>query len=125
MLHAEWLRQLLEPALAATLDNNSAATAAASSALTALATLESLSPGSLQSMMLEVTAFWPAPSSTQNTLHTHCIQAASSNNSILNVQQQQLLASSVFLPVHLEIAGVQQYVAASLVGDTERRHYVE
>lgn len=58
---AEWLRQLLEPALAATLDNNAAATAAASSALTALATLEGLSPGSLQSMMLEV----------YNLLHLH------------------------------------------------------
>ncbi|KAL3139596.1 hypothetical protein ABBQ38_003915 [Trebouxia sp. C0009 RCD-2024] len=53
---SEWLRQLLEPALAATLDNSSAATAAASSALTALATLEGLSPGSLQCMMLEVLA---------------------------------------------------------------------
>ena len=50
----EWLRQLLEPALAATLENDAAATAAASSALTALATLEGLSPGSLQTMMLEV-----------------------------------------------------------------------
>lgn len=56
VLDAEWLRQLLEPALAATLDNDSAALAAASSALTALATLEGLSPGSLQSMMLEVKA---------------------------------------------------------------------
>lgn len=53
--YAEWLRQLLEPALAATLNNDARATAAASSALTALATLEGLSPGSLQSMMLEVT----------------------------------------------------------------------
>ena len=56
VLDAEWLRQLLEPALAATLDNDSAALAAASSALTALATLEGLSPGSLQAMMLEVKA---------------------------------------------------------------------
>lgn len=51
---AEWLRHLLEPALAATLDTDPAATAAASAALTALATLEGLSPGSLQTMMLEV-----------------------------------------------------------------------
>ncbi len=50
----EWLRHLLEPALAATLDNDPAATAAASAALTALANLEGLAPGSLQTMMLEV-----------------------------------------------------------------------
>ena len=50
---AEWLRQLLEPALAATLNNDPAATAAASSALTALASLEGLCPGSLQTMMLQ------------------------------------------------------------------------
>lgn len=61
---SEWLRQLLEPALAATLDNNAAATAAASSALTALATLEGLSPGSLQSMMLEVLAIVSASPDT-------------------------------------------------------------
>lgn len=40
--------------MAATLDNDPAATAAASAALTALASLEGLSPGSLQTMMLEV-----------------------------------------------------------------------
>lgn len=51
---AEWLRQLLEPALAATLNNDPAATAAASAALTALATLEGIAPGSLQNMLLEV-----------------------------------------------------------------------
>ncbi|KAL0028453.1 hypothetical protein WJX77_007542 [Trebouxia sp. C0004] len=51
---SEWLRHLLEPALAATLDNDPAATAAASAALTALANLEGLAPGSLQTMMLEV-----------------------------------------------------------------------
>ena len=53
---AEWLRQLLEPALAATLNNDLAATAAASAALTALATLEGIAPGSLQNMLLEVIA---------------------------------------------------------------------
>jgi len=52
--NVEWLRHLLEPALAATLNNDPAATAAASAALTALANLEGLAPGSLQTMMLEV-----------------------------------------------------------------------
>ena len=70
MLHAEWLRQLLEPALAATLDNDSAATAAASSALTALATLEGLSPGSLQSMMLEVTTLACTLTHAKHIVHT-------------------------------------------------------
>ena len=81
VLHAEWLRQLLEPALAATLDNDSEATAAASSALTALATLEGLLPGSLQSMMLEVTAplglhLEACKTCFAHRLQTHSIQAA-------------------------------------------------
>lgn len=42
--------------MAATLDSDPATTAAASAALTALASLEGLSPGSLQTMMLEVSA---------------------------------------------------------------------
>ena len=51
---ADWLRQLLEPALASALSHDPAAIAAASNALTALATLEGLTPGSLQKMLLEV-----------------------------------------------------------------------
>lgn len=50
----DWLRQLLEPALASILNHSAEATTAASNALTALATLEGLTPGSLQSMLLEV-----------------------------------------------------------------------
>ena len=67
MQRVEWLRQLLEPALAATLESDPAATAAASAALTALATLEGLAPGSLQTMMLQVSL------TTPSTLQLRCV----------------------------------------------------
>ena len=88
MPDAEWLRELLEPALAATLNNDSAATAAASSALTALATLEGLLPGSLQSMMLQVTALLACTlkhaKHTASTLHTHSKHTADTQHTSSN-----------------------------------------
>lgn len=118
--YAEWLRQLLEPALAATLNNDARATAAASSALTALATLEGLSPGSLQSMMLEVTtALALFPDALQNTQHTHSIQAttaatahrAHSRGSSRTQSMCSYLSIALSIALHLDVAGVQECVA--------------